>query len=724
MNSRIMVSGNIVGELSEKIPSNIIALNELIKNSYDAGASKVSVNLDTVAKTLMVIDDGAGMNKVDIDTLFHISKSIKKYGEVNHYGRYTQGSKGLGFLSVFKFGNKVTWKTRKDIGLTFSVDYEELLAADNISQFQIDVVEDNSIVDGTSIIISLDSYNAASLAAYFEVEKNYKKILNAFDDTEFEVELILDEKKHSSSDTTSLLDNSPEHQLYYITYNSKKQKLSYFYNGHEIILKAYPFTSSLLELSIELVVFQFPPYGKGKVDQLFLNPQNDLTPLLYVNSNLFNNYDLFDPNVMKNIKTTQVLNQMIGFIRIISNNSMINFNSDRSQFLQNELTDWIKQFLLEINKEIQITGSQNKKYLMGFDFLTIRELAAEYDNKTDNEEFRKFIKSDFAFKEKVVISKKSGAVKYSLFGKEINIPIRSIPKQNSGIPITTENGNKAGAQGGGNTGVVLPPSPPTSSAPVPAVISFNRNDVKIAVPSGQIDLKQYVASVYNSDGKQVEKSFLSITVDGSTVQSGVLPSVVSPCEKDIVYSYMDSKTALVAKSLHISFFQPASTIKGTNTPGLLISVPSRENYNIEYNVYVAKLIEQINSLNLTEYRELICCSLRAIFDLSIDSINKSTKFGTLFQGMNKFEDRVVKIVDYIKSNGTYVREISNAAKIDYHSLCNMLDTQKYQSGVSTAHLGAHKSAAYISESDVNQLAKLLGVFVVVVNEMLKNSKII
>jgi len=172
-----MISGNIVGELSEKIPSNIIALNELIKNSYDAGATKVSINLNTHTKTLVISDDGDGMGKDDIDTLFHISKSTKKYGEINKHGRYTQGSKGLGFLSVFKFGNHVSWKTKTETGsgMTFSVKYNDLVSTNDISQFNIDILEDDSIEKGTSIVISLDLYNATSLAKYFTVEKNYEK---------------------------------------------------------------------------------------------------------------------------------------------------------------------------------------------------------------------------------------------------------------------------------------------------------------------------------------------------------------------------------------------------------------------------------------------------------------------------------------------------------------------------------------------------------------------
>lgn len=58
MQSRVTISGNIVSELSEKIPSNIIALNELIKNAYDAGAPSVEVSLDSTKKKLIIKDTG------------------------------------------------------------------------------------------------------------------------------------------------------------------------------------------------------------------------------------------------------------------------------------------------------------------------------------------------------------------------------------------------------------------------------------------------------------------------------------------------------------------------------------------------------------------------------------------------------------------------------------------------------------------------------------------
>lgn len=45
--AKLRVSGEIINELSEKIPTYIVALNELIKNSFDANANNVIINFDT-----------------------------------------------------------------------------------------------------------------------------------------------------------------------------------------------------------------------------------------------------------------------------------------------------------------------------------------------------------------------------------------------------------------------------------------------------------------------------------------------------------------------------------------------------------------------------------------------------------------------------------------------------------------------------------------------------
>lgn len=117
VSTSLKFGGKIIEELSQKIPSSLFALNELVKNSYDAFSP--DVNITVVPSELMIIisDNGNGMSIEEINSLFHISKSSKEYGrEISQDGvtRIIQGSKGLGFLSAFKFGNTVEWKTCKN----------------------------------------------------------------------------------------------------------------------------------------------------------------------------------------------------------------------------------------------------------------------------------------------------------------------------------------------------------------------------------------------------------------------------------------------------------------------------------------------------------------------------------------------------------------------------------------------------------------------------------
>lgn len=702
MQSKVTVSGNIISELSEKIPSNIIALNELIKNAYDAGASKVSIMLNSDERKLVIIDDGEGMDKADIDALFHISNSNKVYGKLNEkYKRYTQGSKGLGFLSVFKFGRKVKWETKKDIGYRFGLNYDDLNRQFDISEYIIQLETDENITKGTKIEIDVNEYNIKSLMDFFGEEKNYEKVLNAFDDTTFKIEINIDSTKLSSESTIKLLENAPEYRLYYVTYSSSNEKINFLYNNYPIIEEPFLFSSKRYTLNLELVIFQLPPYGKGKIDKLYFNPNNDLTPLIYINQNLFNNYDMFDPNIMRNIKTDQTLNQMIGKISIISDDSDINFNSDRSQFLQNELTDEIKQILQEINKRIQVVGSAHKKYLKEFNILTTKELPKESDNFTDNEEFRKYISSDFAFRDIVEIERDGNKVKYSLWGKEVIVHIRKSEK--TGTKKNTEK--------------------KIESSKVPAIIHLNvGSSMKISIPSEQIDLYQYISSVRNSKRETVKVENVKVKIDDEYA-SNIIPSITVEKKMNVEYSYLDSQTGLVIKGLVLEFVRDMSGFSSGNVKANLIMIPSKQNYMLNYNPYINKIVKQVNKLDLKEYKEIIACCLRSLFEISMDTLAKTSKYASFFAQEKDFEKKVVKVVQYIKDNPKYCGEVAKAASIDYHSLGNMLDIAAYESGISKAHLGAHKSMTYISENDIDNLGNLIGLFLVIINEMINNNNI-
>ena len=50
----VTVHGQTLESLSNQLPTDVIALNELIKNAYDADATEVSINYDSIAEVLTI----------------------------------------------------------------------------------------------------------------------------------------------------------------------------------------------------------------------------------------------------------------------------------------------------------------------------------------------------------------------------------------------------------------------------------------------------------------------------------------------------------------------------------------------------------------------------------------------------------------------------------------------------------------------------------------------
>lgn len=690
MNAKIKVSGNIISELSEKIPSNIVALDELIKNAYDAGAKKVNIKIDSKNKKLSIIDDGSGMNKKDIDTLFHISNSNKIYGKINEYKRRMQGSKGLGFLSVFKFGKYVVWKTKKDIGYEFSLNYDLLIDSSDISNYLIDLKEDSTISKGTQIDISLSEYNIKSLLEYFSEEKYSQKVINSFDDKNFVIILQIDDKVISNENALSIKEYLPERQLYNVSYNSKEQKISFYYNGYLIKESEFKFDSKLYTLDLELIIFQLHAYEKSKINKLFYNPQDELTPLIYINDNLFNNYDLFNPDILKYMKSGLVLNQMIGYIKIISENSMMNFNSDRTHFVQNELTDDITNFLYKINKEIQTVGSKYKKHLTKMNFLTIETLPVSYKDCT-TAQLADVIKDNFKFKDKVKIAKEGNKVKYSVFGKQRIITIEQ-EVQKSQKKYKT------------------------------AVIELSQKNQNVEIPSKQIDLSKNINRAEDSSGNKISIDDIQIKINDVECKEKILQSITETCTKTIQYSYNDPLTGVIVAKSTLTFLQPIKKVNTGDKEEPLITIPTKERYTINFNIYINKIVDEINKLDLKQYAEVISCSLRSLFEISISSILNSAKYKGFFKNIG-LEDRVSETITFISKSKKNKTAISIKSGIDFNSLSNLLVPGDFENAIKKANVGAHKSKTYLSDEDIKNLSKKAAIFIVVVNEMLNNSEI-
>ncbi len=101
----ISVDKRIVRILSESTYENFPrALKELITNSYDADARNVKVTIDIKKETLIVEDDGKGMNEHDFSFYIRIAgKKREKEDNTTALGRNIIGQFGVGFLSIFPF---------------------------------------------------------------------------------------------------------------------------------------------------------------------------------------------------------------------------------------------------------------------------------------------------------------------------------------------------------------------------------------------------------------------------------------------------------------------------------------------------------------------------------------------------------------------------------------------------------------------------------------------
>ncbi|ULQ60411.1 ATP-binding protein [Brucepastera parasyntrophica] len=102
------------------------AILELVKNSYDAKASKLTISFEP--NMIVMTDDGMGMGSKDIKSHWmHIGKSNKKYEiiDFNHRKRVLSGSKGIGRFALSRLGEQVAVysKKRNLSGIVWDTDW-------------------------------------------------------------------------------------------------------------------------------------------------------------------------------------------------------------------------------------------------------------------------------------------------------------------------------------------------------------------------------------------------------------------------------------------------------------------------------------------------------------------------------------------------------------------------------------------------------------------------
>ena len=129
----------------ELIHDKKIAIAELVKNAYDADASKVTLTIKD--KKIIIEDDGKGMNAHIIKEYWLKPGNSPKPDEIERTPKFKRlpiGEKGIGRLGVHKLGDKITVISRQagSDEVLFKIDWEKFEEAKNLKDLEpIQVIE-------------------------------------------------------------------------------------------------------------------------------------------------------------------------------------------------------------------------------------------------------------------------------------------------------------------------------------------------------------------------------------------------------------------------------------------------------------------------------------------------------------------------------------------------------------------------------------------------------
>lgn len=362
----VIFSGGIIKTLTEELPDNAAAFRELIKNAYDASADVIRIKLDSKRRILTITDDGDGMDRNGIENLFHVGGSEKKYGQAfrstrSKEVRYYQGSKGIGFLSAMHFGNKVTWTSTREGGKTWEIQCEQkyLEKQKDMKEARLPIKESSPHPRGTSIKIELDDYHARTIKECFNEPKQLSKICNVFRKSSLEIKVNMDDVDLEYEKANDFILKN-QNNIFYVKIISKDSKVV-IYNGSNEVDSFQIKDNPCYKVDGEISILDLRKGSVEETSKLFVNDNESLTPLIYINDNLLEEYRLFDPEIMRKHSSKTSLPQMIGYIDISCCDEELRFTPDRSRLVRNALSDEIRDALKEINENIQKKAAAYKQ---------------------------------------------------------------------------------------------------------------------------------------------------------------------------------------------------------------------------------------------------------------------------------------------------------------------------------------------------------------------------
>ncbi len=277
MKKKFTIDARLILQLGrDSIKDHSTALVELVKNSFDADASKVEVEIFCKGenKHIRVADNGFGMSETEIDeNWLRIGFSEKKKSKTSRKGRRKTGEKGIGRIASDRLGAilQMVTKSEDDSLQSIIVNWDEFdVAGKTIENIELKVLENPSInipirkgeqarETGTELIIS----NLRSNWTENNIKDLYQELsyfAPLFSD-EFEIEIKNDINPAYSKTVKSAIFETAEIELT-LHYDGKNTLIYEFQNK----LLPEKNKTEILKLQQFLQQEKFEPLPCGPID--------------------------------------------------------------------------------------------------------------------------------------------------------------------------------------------------------------------------------------------------------------------------------------------------------------------------------------------------------------------------------------------------------------------------------------------------------------------------
>ncbi|WP_284089498.1 ATP-binding protein [Acinetobacter pittii] len=704
---KFQVDGKILNELSKQVTNHIFALGELIKNSYDAQATYIKITLDLKNSLLTVDDNGIGISKENIQSILHIAKSNKKYAKKITFvaggrkiERFTQGSKGLGLFSAFKFGNIVNWDTKCENSDSFrlTVDKNQVTKLSNISNatYKLKLGERKS--RGTTITIKLDNNDKEILFTYnyLKDQINTKRLVNFFLDDSLIIDFNLIKKDGTleSNFPIKTIKNSElekdifKKNLFKITFSSNENNLNFFYKDNNSPFKKfnYEFKNKLYTIKFTIYAFVLKTGEKKLINSLFLNSRNDLTPLIYINGALFNNDNIFDPSITRKIKSSKTLPQLVGFIDITCTHPDLQFNNERTDLVFNSFNESLKEDIKNINIFLQEKGKYLERNLSSF---IIDEDKTDPNSQPDESDPN---------------------------------PQPDETDPNSQPDESDPNSQPDEAGPNPQPDETDPNSQPDveefAEGTFIPYIKLNENEkvIRFIDQSGIIDLKTFFYEAKDSKGNNISVNQLKMSIDGKILPSTLIPSTDQSKTLLIKFFFVDVNLKdhnqdyfICHETLTLKFQKKNFSFDPDNVKQVLIEPIGYKDYKIKLEG-VDRLIKQINQLyiNYEAFDMCLASSIRVVFDLSTYRYQQFHPKQTYKS--SGLESQVEEIIQRIKENKNHFTEVTSLLDARHKVNKNIFDPGHFSKKVEISNLGSHTGSSHLSIETIKDIAKAAGYY--------------